>query len=56
MTETEKKAEIRKLQEEINRRCCFFTVLSDIRGNNTGLTRKIKMNPKTQNNGIPRKG
>lgn len=36
MTDIEKKVKIKALQEEINRRCSFFLILSDIKGSNTG--------------------
>lgn len=36
MTEYEKKAAIKKLQVEIDKRCAFFCILTDIKGINTG--------------------
>lgn len=45
MTDFERQAAIKKLQLEIDKRCAFFAILTDVKGSNTGkkkLTTKEK--------------
>jgi hypothetical protein len=45
MKALQKAAEIKKLQLEIDKRLCFFTILADIKGSNTGKKKTKLITP-----------
>lgn len=56
MTPTEKQARIRELQQEIDRRCAFFRIITDVGANKARPVNKQHSNTQNITHGIPGKG